>query len=111
MPDPTLTDSRDTASASAPSLTLDPDKYRSHLAGLDMTTEEETILLQALWEIMLSFSGLGFDIDAVQLLGAFTEKARLEPPDPIEPTQECMAFNRASKPAPKHKPKRKRRGQ
>lgn len=98
MAEPKIPDKTDTALESDTSLTLNPDAYRHYLADLAMSAEEEMALLGALWEIMVAFSGLGFGVDAVQLVDALTEKARTAQNMPLEQMhgQQRGVFNQAS---------------
>ncbi len=43
-----------------PSFALDVERYRADLAEYDLTTEQETELLEALWHIMTTFVRMGF---------------------------------------------------
>ena len=47
-------------------ITLDPDLYRDALSDLSLSEDQETALLQALWEIMYIFVEIGWGIDSVQ---------------------------------------------
>lgn len=43
----------------------DPNRYRPHLQDLDLTTEEQDAVIDALWHIMASFAELGFSSNPV----------------------------------------------
>lgn len=47
-------------------LTFDPDEFISHIADLELTEEQATELLGAIWSIMVAFVDLGFGIHPVQ---------------------------------------------
>lgn len=48
-------------------LAFDPEKYRTHVAHLDMSEDDKTELLRAVWDIMQSFVDRAFGDDAAQL--------------------------------------------
>ena len=48
------------------SLNFDPDLYRHHLEGMDISEEEAQQLMAALWHIMQTFADIGWGVDAVQ---------------------------------------------
>lgn len=52
----------------AAALPLNEDRYRHHLAGRGLNTDEENALLQALWSIMRSFVELGWGVDSVRTM-------------------------------------------
>ena len=54
------------ASPSGNVLTFDPTEFIAHIAPLDMTDEQATELLGAIWSIMVAFVDLGFGIHPVQ---------------------------------------------
>jgi hypothetical protein len=47
-------------------LTFDPDEFISHIADLELTEDQATELLGAIWSIMVAFVDLGFGIHPVQ---------------------------------------------
>ena len=47
---------------------FDAAKYRTHLASLALTDEQERELLETLWSIMYSFVELGFRVDVCSAL-------------------------------------------
>ena len=49
-------------------LTLDPDEYRGDIREFRYTPEQETEMLQALWNIMGMMVDLGWGVDSVQML-------------------------------------------
>ncbi len=50
-----------------PKLTLNPDEYREHLAGFELTEAQENELLQVLWQIMSTMVDIGWGVDTVQM--------------------------------------------
>ena len=52
----------------AGALPLDAEKYRKYLEEFDLTEEQETELLSALYSIMKAFVDLGFEVDSVHYL-------------------------------------------
>lgn len=75
---------------------IDLEKYRRHVAHLDMPEERKTELLRAVWHIMQSFVDRAFGDDPVQQAlragdksdtkDAPAEKTMLESPDPSQQT-------------------------
>lgn len=49
-----------------PSLTIDWDLYLSHLEDSDMSDDQKRDFIQTLWNIVVSFVDLGFDIHPLQ---------------------------------------------
>lgn len=49
-----------------PPLTLDFARYEELLADFDMSEEERAALLEAMWNIIVSFVDLGFDLHPLQ---------------------------------------------
>ena len=47
-------------------LNFDPDHYRHHLEGMDISEEEAQELMAVLWQIMQTFVDIGWGVDAVQ---------------------------------------------
>lgn len=60
-------DTKKTQACAAP-LVLNPDRYRAHLEGFDLTKEQEDELLSTLWDIMRTFVEIGFGLDSVQVV-------------------------------------------
>lgn len=44
---------------------LNPDDYRSDIASLNLTHEQENELLKSLWEIMRMFVELGYGVNSI----------------------------------------------
>ena len=53
-----------------PTLKLEPEKYREHLDGLEITDEQAEELLQILWTIMHTMVDIGMGLDSIQTLFA-----------------------------------------
>ena len=51
-----------TPKTKAPSLTFDVERYRRHLAGNNLSREEEDVLLAAAWDYVARFVDIGFGI-------------------------------------------------
>ncbi len=49
-----------------PPLTLDFARYEALLADFDMSEEERAALLEAMWNVVVSFVDLGFDLHPLQ---------------------------------------------
>lgn len=68
-PEDTIEPLKDRPAEMSESLALfDMDAYRDDLAELDLTREEQTEILQALWQVMSSFVDIGWGVSNVQLL-------------------------------------------
>ncbi len=59
-----------------PALTFNPDDYRAHLEGGDLTREQEDALLQALWLVVVGFVDLSFGVHPIQQGRADVHKRR-----------------------------------
>ncbi|GEM_PF-4911845 len=55
------------AALAAKALAFDPERYRHHIAHLNMSEEAQTELMAVVWRMMQSFVDLGFGEDATQL--------------------------------------------
>ncbi|MEJ8472876.1 hypothetical protein [Roseibium algae] len=53
--------------AARPAITVDVERYQSFLDGTDMTQAQKEAYLQDMWEVMVGFVKLGFDIHPAQL--------------------------------------------
>ncbi len=63
-------------------LDFDPGRYRADLAGLDLTEQQQTALLGALWSIMQSFVEMGLDVkNCGQVFAAFNEASGVDSAD------------------------------
>lgn len=51
---------------SRPALTFDPQEFCHYLADSDWTQEQKVEFIEALWQIVVSFVDLGFDLHPVQ---------------------------------------------
>lgn len=49
-----------------PVLSFDPKEFCQHLADCDWTEEQKVEFIEALWQIVVSFVDLGFDLHPVQ---------------------------------------------
>ena len=80
--------------------TLDEEKYRSKLAALDLTIEQENALLRTLWSMMTTFVDLGFGLDSVQnIIKSADESSLYEESSSIQQEQESevtASFQQAS---------------
>lgn len=68
-PAPTVADER-----FYPPLKLDVARYEELLADFDMSEEERVALLQAMWNIVVSFVDLGFDLHPLQQIATAAEQ-------------------------------------
>jgi len=48
---------------SKPTVHFDPTDYTHYLEGMDVTDEQATEILRTLWDIMVQFVDLGFQMD------------------------------------------------
>ena len=81
-------------------LSFDADKYRSHLAGIDITEEEAAELLRTLWKLMSSFVDLGLDVRSMpKIFPVLAEDPSGKAADTLEVEELARAFNEASGPA------------
>lgn len=55
-------------------LLFDSERYRGHVAHLDMSEERKTELLHAVWEIMRSFVDRAFGDDPTQLVRKYGDE-------------------------------------
>ncbi len=46
-----------------PTVHFDPTEYMHYLEGMDVTDEQATEILRTLWDIMVQFVDLGFDVN------------------------------------------------
>lgn len=51
-----------------PGLKFDPDRYREHLANIELDEAQQNELLQVLWDIMSTMVNIGWGVDSVQLV-------------------------------------------
>ena len=59
-----------------PTLKLEPEKYKGHLEGLEITDEQVEELLKILWNIMYTMVDIGMGFDSIQtLFAALAENA------------------------------------
>ncbi|NQZ10814.1 MAG: hypothetical protein HRT35_26985 [Algicola sp.] len=94
LPEPPIKHGDDQA---FPTLPLDPDLYRAHLAGLDVTDEQANEFLQTLWTIMHTMVDIGMGLDTVQLfIPPNAEKPMIEQEIDLQPNQGASDFNTAS---------------
>jgi hypothetical protein len=68
-PEPTVADER-----FYPPLKLDFARYEELLADFDMSEEERVALLEAMWNIVVSFVDLGFDLHPLQQIATAAEQ-------------------------------------
>lgn len=61
-------------------LTLDVEKYLSQLEDWDISPEQKTEFIQTLWNILVSFAELGFEIHPAQLAQKAGELSVQKPP-------------------------------
>ena len=52
-------------------LVLDEEKYLPELADTDLTEEQKSEMLQALWSIMQAFVDIGFEVNSIHRYFAF----------------------------------------
>jgi hypothetical protein len=57
-----------------PPLKLDVARYEELLADFDMSEEERVALLEAMWNIVVSFVDLGFDLHPMQQIATAAEQ-------------------------------------
>ncbi|MCG7931813.1 MAG: hypothetical protein N0C88_08680 [Candidatus Thiodiazotropha lotti] len=57
----------------------DLEKYREHIKDLDLSEEEQSELLNTLWNIMAAFVDMGFGLDSIQLLSASDQQQESPP--------------------------------
>ncbi len=66
-------------------LSLDPERYRQHLEGMELNTEQENELLQILWKIMSTMADIGFGEHSVQMvLDSLLKNASSESADTLK---------------------------
>jgi hypothetical protein len=63
-----------------PALTLDVARYEAMLADPALSESERTAFLEALWEIVVTFVDLGFDIHPLQQVEAPPSRERVDEP-------------------------------
>lgn len=61
-----------------PSITLDVALYESYLEGSDLSEDDKREFLETLWNIVISFVDLGFEVHPVQLAQEDAKLARDE---------------------------------
>lgn len=66
MCDDTKTPDANSKNSDAP-LDLTAEQFRHHIDEFDLTEEQQTELLQTLWNIMSTFVDIGWGVDTVQL--------------------------------------------
>lgn len=66
------------ATLAAKALAFDPERYRHHIAHLNMSEEAQTELMAVLWRMMQSFVDLGFGEDTTRLALNAGDKAIAE---------------------------------
>mgnify|MGYP001499160680 CR=1 FL=1 len=66
MPEPTVADER-----FFPPLKLEVARYEELLADIDMSEEERAAILEAMWNIVVSFVDLGFDLHPLSVVRVF----------------------------------------
>ena len=49
-----------------PYLTVDAERYQAYLEGTEMTNAQKEEFLQSMWQIIVSFVELGFDVHPLQ---------------------------------------------
>jgi len=64
----TKTENSHSKKQAIPAPTLDYDSYRSDLAELELTKEQEDELLLILWNIMCTMCDLSLDMDSVHMI-------------------------------------------
>ncbi len=83
--------------AVVPPLQLEPDDYRDELAEFELTPEQETELLQVLWNIMSTMVDLGWGLDSVQLFSLpKAHKIDSDSSDKVKLTDNNQAFNQTA---------------
>lgn len=84
-------------------LNFDPDHYRHHLDGMDISEEEAQQLMAALWHIMQTFVDIGWGVDAVQqIFPDLFEKTSTEHETTLQQTLH-QTFDHASEYTPEQK--------
>ena len=68
------------ATSRRPALTLDVARYEAMLADPALSEAERTAFLEVLWEIMVGFVDLGFDIHPLQQVEALPPRERVHDP-------------------------------
>jgi hypothetical protein len=68
------------AASRRPALTLDVARYEAMLADPALSEAERTAFLEALWEIIVVFVDLGFDIHPLQQVEALPPRERVDDP-------------------------------
>ena len=66
LPEPTVADER-----FFPPLKLEVARYEELLADIDMSEEERAAILEAMWNIVVSFVDLGFDLHPLSVVRVF----------------------------------------
>lgn len=97
-----------------PALRFDVEEYRHHLSDSDLTEAQQTELLAAIWQIMVSFADLGFGLDPVRYLQGLQALDNSQPnpnsaPKPARDVLGCKGkFSKYSNPKPAKARKRPR---
>jgi len=68
------------ATSRRPALTLDVARYEAMLADPALSEAERTAFLEVLWEIIVGFVDLGFDIHPLQQVEALPLRERVDDP-------------------------------
>jgi hypothetical protein len=63
-----------------PALTLDVARYEAMLADPALSEAERTAFVETLWEIVVAFVDLGFDIHPLQQVEALPSRERVDDP-------------------------------
>jgi hypothetical protein len=64
-----------------PPLTLDVSRYEALLADFDLSNEERAMFLEAMWNIVVSFVDLGFDLHPLQQIATTADQDSKDAPD------------------------------
>jgi hypothetical protein len=64
-----------------PPLTLDVSRYEALLADFDLSDEERAMFLEAMWNIVVSFVDLGFDLHPLQQIATAADQDSKDAPD------------------------------
>lgn len=74
---------------------FDANEYRDGLSEFNLTQEQETELLQTLWNIMSMMVDLGWGLDSVQLFAPSpTDKIDSDSTDPVKQKNTVKHFNK-----------------
>lgn len=87
-----MTDARNRSRSRGAASDIDLEKYRRHVAHLDMPEERKTELLRAIWNIMQNFVDRAFGDDPVQqALGRAGGKSEVDAAMPVPAMLELQA--------------------